>query len=833
MRIRLKNPFHSPDPEERLLLEQDIEEELRFHLEMRQLEHETEGMNSNEAEKTARDRFGDVERIQAQCLAIKTDNPFSYILKSTQLMGGIALTSGILCLLFLIINAVHFRLPLTYQGDGEWAAIWWQENQSGQTSVSSYRNYKSLQEQQTSFEFMTAVLYRFFFVGSDTGPPQRVQAKLVSPDYFKLHGGDPILGSSFEPADFEVGPHVPIILSYEFWSRRFGKDPEVIHKSLTVNGKEATIVGVTPPRFRMYYQTDIFLPLRFGMVRNPENRFLLLSGKPRDGVSLEAATQELRQLTAYESSRNLILRSVNDVYGSPVRPTLIAYLGLAFMVLVLVCVHFARRHLYMPYDQLQYDLQTRGFKKMMIDYFPAVVLAVAAGMLGSLVLVNWALPYFTGNFSHLYDVQVDRTVVGFGIGLVVFVGLLVCIIPWLLEKLRRRGPLAALSVRGLYSSFSVIEIAFAFMMCVIAGLLIREAWDDFKQHPGYNAEDVLAVSLTIPQYRLQSQQDQAQFMRDVFQKIDSLDGVKRASLGTLLPDQVSTNQMGVFSQSPEEHAPKHEFFTSHVGVDYMQLFGIPLHEGRYFTLMDIETPSHPVIINQAMAELYWPGENPIGKKMYMEYPSVESEIVGVVGNVIAPDAAQKAHPMVYQFYWSRAWPELQIILKTGVPPATMVTAVKEAIWSLDSEIPIQEATWLPQEQWNRHKNQQRSLFGLLTLALFGFLIASHSVIYGIRQSIEWRIYQIKTRGSSKALLNWARIFQAQLALILAGTLTGLVASHLLIVHYLNPVFGLELIGQTNLALIASFVGLCLIGVALASSARCVSLEKMVSVGAGR
>jgi|GEM_PF-5928381 len=787
----LSNPFRKPDAQVRLQMEQEIEDELMFHLEMRQSDNEANGMSLEDAKQDAWNRFGDVDAIRRKCLTEKVESPFLKAWYSVQMTGGLSVAIAALCLVFIVFNATQYRLPLTYHNEDNWSSIWWQFEDSTFSSSSSVSDYLAFRDQTASFSALTAARYAFHYIGSQTGAPQRVRVKHVSPNYFDLHGVGLVIGEEFNAADYESPSLSPVILSYRLWEKRFNKDRELVGKTLLLDGQEVLIKGVAPSSFRMYYETDIFVPLLLDSIKNKNSTILLLGGQRKPGISEREAQAELRNLTQSIPQKEVILRTVKDVYGSAVIKPLSAYLIGTFLILILVCVHLIRKQIYMPFESLGKQSLAFSLPGLLKSNMPAILVAVIIGFAGSAVAVEYALPYLIGEFDHLYDVRIDATVILFGLSLVVVLALLLCLLPWGLVKLKsffsrssykenKKATQRLRPIRKVYGFSSAFEIAFACAISIIACLILNQFWLHYQQQPGYSSDDVLAIELTMPYHRMDTSQERVDFMQRVFQKIDSIPSIQQASLSSSLPDEALDMNV-LFSYTQDDYAKKYTIVGNRVGIDYLQIIDVPLMLGRYFNLDDLNAPLGSVIVNQAFADAYWPATYPIGQTAYLGRGKHPVEVVGVVGNV-APQHEDPGYtqPTMYFLFWGATSSDVQLLVKTEFPPRQVVADVKQAIWAVDTEIPVQQASWLPDIEGQRTKKYEMFLVLFSFLALGGVLFALYSVEVSTRQSIEWYIHDLGhgKEASQPPRHVWFYVFKDQIAPILLGVLLGLAGSQL-------------------------------------------------------
>ena len=772
---RLFRPSH---PQERLEWEKDIEDELRFHLEMRKRDNERAGMPPDSATVDAEERFGDVDAIRSECLFIKEQNLGRDITRWLQTAAGLTVSLTALCLIFLILNGVLVRLPLTYHTGQDWVAMWWEYGDEQLDSDSSVKDYEAFLKQQGVFDTITAAVYRTHYLGSSPGPPRKVRGKHVTPAYFEVHGASLVHGRDFTVADQVHQTRNVVILSHALWQERFGGDADIIGRSMHIDETDAVIIGVAPASFQMYYPTDFFVPLRFSQLHNPERPQLLVSGLLADGTSRGEAQSALNELVPYAPHRSLVLRDVKDVYADNIKRPIVSYLTLAVLIVLLLGIHHARKQLYQPYEQKRahtwHDMRQRWPHAW-------IWIATAAACLGiscALWLVQWVEPYLLKDFDHLFSIEADANVWMFYTGVLFVVLFLFGMAPRLATPHR---------LRRSYAFLSTTEIALAFMIFPVACLLARDILVDQYRGPGYTPDNVLSLDVSLPPHLFASPDERRDLMVEVFDSVEALPGVTLASLSSTLPETYSPFVMSFYQTSTIKSdaaiAPRQTVRSKLVGIDYLQMLDIPLKGGRYFSLDDFGTDEQPVIINEEMARTFWPHCDPIGHTMYLGTHRMAARIVGVVANVATIDAPEMTPPTLYQLYWVSGASNFHLLLKTDRSPSATVAAVQETIWSIHPEVPVQQASWLPAVR-NERTSSQLFLFAMYALLAVGtLLIMINATISGINQHIEWQLHSIgaSLQSEQSNLRTQLSVCRNVIVMLLPGIVVG-IAGSLLLMH---------------------------------------------------
>ncbi len=431
---------------------------------------------------------------------------------------------------------------------------------------------------------------------------------------------------------------------------------------------------------------------------------------------------------------------------------------------------------------------------------PSLLVACLLAFVAAWLLVGRAVPHLLGDFSHLFAVKIDLNVLIFSVVLVLGIGLVLSVVPWMLTRIRARvekyssqGPgteaqppgrrrIGGYNAYTLFPSASTVcEVALAFIMFVVGGLLAREIWIRHQIEPGYASETVLSMSVAMPRNLFHSNKEQKAFMLQVFQQVDELSGIERASLSTSLPADPLTQSV-YFSKEGVVYSPRERIKSNFVGIDYLQMINVPLLAGRYFLMEDLQSSVLPVVINKTMAGMYWQDQDPVGETIYIGSSQRMAEIVGVVANLNPVEGGDLETPALYLLYWQVSCDDINLLIKTSNAPHDIAASVKDAIWSIDSEVPVEEEVWLSTVQWQHLKNQRGLLIGYAMLSLLGLLVARSSVVSSVQQFIEWRLLEIgllKKRGYS-AIKIQLRVLKALFFSIAPGIILDMAGSFFVI-----------------------------------------------------
>jgi len=698
----------------------------------------------------------------------------------------------------------------------------------------SYLDYRDLRDQNHSFDGITA--YHHDWLALTGGArPERIYVANVTTNYFDVLGVKPLYGRFFRPEEEAAGRSIPyVIISYSLWKTPFAGDPGIVGKPLEIARHPVTVIGVTPKGFvgaapglrhDMWITLD---PLGTGGWRMTERsgNWLNVVGRLRPGVSREQANQDLetimRRIVAAYPDDHLGTNTItlDPMWRSPfganqyMATTLPILLSIAGIVLLLTCanvatltlVRFVSRRREIAIRQSLGASRLRVVRQMVLE---GVILALCAGA-AALFLTLWtaktlALFLPSNAIPIAINGMVDPGVVIAIVALAVLASLLCAAFPaWRSSQVPAAEVLKEESAsvsgskhnRRLLSGLVVAQVALSLALLVSSGLFLRTLRNIAHADPGFEQDHVLtaSVGLNISGYP----NDQRRLIRDkILQRVEALPGVTVASLTDWIPLTLSRKTEDAY---PEGYAPRpHESLEvgrADVSPRYFETMGIPILEGRSFTQDDNENAPPVLIVDQTAANRYWPGQDPIGKRL-----SILSNlftVVGVVKNSKHLMMSERPGPMIYMSYYQQSGPELIVQMKTMGNPADLLQAAERAIQEVDSRLPVYDVRTM------RENTALASTFVVMQSTFAGIfaviaLVLAATGIYGVMAyRTELRRHEIGIRvalGASRTdvmrlvLLQGMRLTVIGLALGLALSfgLTRIIAGLLYGVGANDPV----------------------------------------------
>jgi putative ABC transport system permease protein len=682
----------------------------------------------------------------------------------------LALGIGANTAIFSVVDAVLLK-PLPYPQPDRIAAVWGTHSKMGETSRAiSFPDFRDLQEQNHVFEHI-AVYTDDTTSLTGTGEPLHLFAEKVSADMFSVLGIQPILGRAFLPGEDQRGHYVAMI-SYRLWQSHFGADPGIVGRAVTFGGRDYTIVGVLPASLVYPFNSDVPDVWRtFAEDATPSSsdppmteergaHFVGSLARLRPGITYAQANSEVdaignRLADQYPNTNKYTtfrIESALDSLVGSLKPQLRVLLGAVAFVLLIGCANIANlllarttaRQREMAIRSAMGAGRARIMRQLLIE---AGMISLAGGACG-LIVAAWGTEYLvklaSDQFPRVAGTALDARVLAFTFIASVVTGFLFGIAPALQlssqplsEILREGGRSSSQSARQhrLRNILIVGEMALAVILLTCAGLLIESLSNLQHVNPGFNSHGVLTFAIDLPSSRYSKPEAIKSFFRQLSDRIRALPGVKSASTGVPLPfsDAVIRTTYQIEGRPVPKSEEPHVHFRA-VNVDYFRTMQIPLLKGRAFAATDTATSPNVIVTNQALASKAFPGEDPIGKHIKPGVsesgPAPFREIVGVAGNVKVRrlDSADEAECYTPEeqtgFDWQYG------VVRTSVPPATLIPAIRDQVLAIDKDVAIFDAKTID-EYLVKATAQPRLDSALLALFAGLALILAMVGIYGV------------------------------------------------------------------------------------------------------
>ncbi|HXE34807.1 MAG TPA: ABC transporter permease [Verrucomicrobiae bacterium] len=685
----------------------------------------------------------------------------------------LALGIGANTAIFSVIDSVLLR-PLPYADPASLVMVWESDSQHPNPhNTVSPPDYFDWKGQTDIFSGMAAIFdQRANLTGS--GLPEEVVLQNVTVDFFSVLGVNPILGPGFIPENGHKGHDDVVILSYGYWKERFGGDPNIIGKSVTLNGHPQTIVGVAPQNFDWFIKdgsltgakpqmwTPFVFPAEFSERKNV-GRFLTVVARLRRGASpaqaqgrMTAAAARIAEqypdFNAYWGANVVPLREQLSGY---LRPALLVLFGAVTFVLLIACANVSSLLLARAAHR-ERELAVRtaiGASPWQIArqlLTESILLAVIGGTFGvglALWAMNVLLAASPANLLDLRSASIDWRVLACAAGATVSAGLIFGFLPSYIsahagtsETLKEGGRGSSSSRRRSYarSAFVVVQMCLALVLLAGSGLLMRSFARLVGVDPGFDATHLLTFKVSLPDTKYKDDSARVAFFKDLLTRISKIPGVRAVSMNSSPPFSGlgAATDVHILSQPPRALKDLPEAAVRVVGANYFSTMQIPLRAGRDFSPEELAQKRDVVIINQAFADKYLSGVNPLGEKAVIFMESLEesknptSEIIGVVGDVRQMSLDTAGEPTVYWPHPELVYDQMTVLVRTAKDPLASVSAVRNELRQMDSDLPMAAISTMDQLVAD---SVSRSRFTMLLLGIFaGIAVLLASVgIYGV------------------------------------------------------------------------------------------------------
>lgn len=812
-------------------LEDQLDKELRFHLEQHAEDFIQRGYCPGEAERQARLILGGPEQVKENCRDARRTRwledfwqDLRYAFRTLRQRPGfaavalltLALGAGATTVMFTLIDGVLLKpLPypqperlVTLQEKTDWSTPY------GNLWAFSYPNFLDVRRSVRSIDIAA-----WRYAGGTVYRPEKaeyVDAFEVSSTLFSVLGIEPLQGRAFRPEVDRAGGDAEVILSYSLWQRLFAGNPSALGMSLVFEGKPYTVIGVMPSRLRFGGdEPDLLIPLgqnTEAVMHNREAHIgIQVVGRLRPGFSLAQAQSELsllgrglaEQFPKSNHGRSFTAQILRPDVGD-VQNTLWLLLGAVSLLLAIACVNVASLLLARAVSRQQ-ELAMRaalgaGRGRLVRQCLTeSAVLGLSGGILGILIAALGTRPFIVfwpGSLPRAEEVQVDWRVLLFALAISLLCGLLFGLAPALrapvrdFEQTLRAGARTVIgNSRRLHSGFVISEIALAGVLLVSAGMLGRTLLHLSSLNPGVNVKNVLTARMALSPPTLRNAAQIRAAWQDILENAQHVPGVQSAALVDTIPMREGNNQIGYWTtpvEPPENQQPL--TLADCVTPDYFNVMGIRLLQGRFLTEQDRIGNESVAVIDEVMAQQAFGGDA-LGKRVWIGMDTDPLRVVGVVGHVRywGPAGDDQNHVRAQLYYpftqvparYLRRWSELMSIsVRTAIPPLNLLEPLRQRLRGATGDQVLYEVRTMEQIASATLARQRFLLLLFGVFAVLALLLASIG-LYGVLAYLaNQRIPEMGVRialGASSAQVMWL-IFGQSLRMILTGLTVGILAA---------------------------------------------------------
>ena len=757
---------------------------------------------------------------------------------------ALALGIGANTAIFSVVNAVLFK-PLNYREPERLVTLghsYPKLNLLAPISPAGYQSYKT----SSAFEDV-ATFYPFNYNLTAQGEPERVPGRRVTANFFSLLGQETARGRVFLPEEEQLGRDRVVILGNGLWQRRFGSEPDLLGKTITLNNESYTVVGVMPASFQ-FGKDELWTPLAF----TPEqlspnqrgNEYLGSIARLKPNVTLEQAQAEMNTIVNRlvtetpddfppAGSWSVPIKFLHEEFVGDIRPALLVLLGAVGFLLLIACANVANLMLARATARRK-EIAIRtalgaGRLRLIRQLLTESVLLAFVGGVAGLLLAVWGVDLLLAlnpdTVPRAREIGIDESVLGFTLGISLLTGILFGLVPALqasrtdlTETLKEGGRSSATGarLRSARSILVIAEVAVALVLLVGAGLLLRSFSRLLNVDPGFQTDNLLTMQIALPATKYREPQQVRSFYGQLIERVKNLPGVQSAGAVSNLPlsGSVTSGNFQIEGRPVPPGTPSPHSDRRAATADYLSTMRISLLKGRYFTDRDVADAPQVAIIDETMAKLYWPNEDPVGRRLTFEGGDNPRwrEIVGVVGPVKHKALDADLRGQLYFPHAQSSQAGMYLVVRAANDPMSLASTVRAAVRAVDVDQPVYNVRAM-KEVLDNSVAQRR--FSVLLLGIFAgvAMVLAAVGLYGVMSyTVTQRTHEIGIRMALGAQGGdvLKMVLGQGTVLALTGIVIGLIAAFALTRVMSSLLFGVSATDPVTFATIA----LLLAGVAL-------------------
>jgi putative ABC transport system permease protein len=781
----------------------------------------------------------------------------------------LALGIGANTAIFSFVNGVLLK-PLPYR-DPHGIVMVWEKPPGGDRNSISTLNFLDWKNRNTVFEHMAAIDFGGSVTLTGSGQPEQIQGVRVSASYFDIFGVQAALGRTFATDEDQLGKSQVVVLSHRLWENRFGADPSIIGRTLTLSGKPCTVIGVMPvntPFDRSWVQ--LWTPLAFeprDMTR--DYHWILSFARLKPGVTLEKAQAAMNAIGAriaetYPDSNKgwgvTVDRFEDQIVGRQLRRSLFVLLAAVGAILLIGCANLANLTLARGASRereiaVRASLGAGSWRLIRQLLTENLLIAVAGGALGLALgyamirgLIRLAPPFSLPSEA---DVSIDLNILLFTLGISLLTALLFGLAPAI--HATRVDPASSMKEGGrsattgagrarLRSALIVSEVALAFVLLAGAGLLVGSFFRMLQVDTGFTSDNVITAHLPIARDRFPHPEQLLQYVRLLDDRLRSSPGVRDVAFSNVLPMQGWGDGMPflIAGRPFVDRAHRAPCFFKRVTGSYFRTLDIHLRRGRTFNDHDTRGGAPVAVINEEMARRYFKGEDPIGKRILIQEilygqpglgPEIPWEVIGIVGDEQTGSLIDNKSGGLYVTFDQSSTDDLNMVLRGALDPRNLTSAIHAAVHAVDKDQAIADLQTLEQIKSGTVASDRMQTMLLAIFAALALLLAAIGIYGVISYSVTQRTHELGIRaalGASRGSL-LTMVIRRGMRLTLMGLAIG-VAGALALTRLLGSLlFGISPRDPVTLIVVAAVLSSVALLACYIPARRAAGVDPMVAL----